>query len=218
MVTIHTFPSGPFQTNTYVVASDHEAVVVDPSLECEQVVIDCCESNQYTFLEIWLTHSHWDHTVGIPPLLAYKNVPVCVHRFDAENLRKPGSDGIPTWVTVTPVQPSRFFTDTAHSMVGKSKWEVVYTPGHSPGSCCLYCASEKILLTGDTLFHGTCGNVSFPTSSPALMADSLERLLQFPPETIVYSGHGPKTTLGAEREWMEKLAISLRMSGESDGC
>ena len=87
---------------------------------------------------------------------------------------------------------------------------VIHTPGHSLGSVCFYYEKEGILLSGDTLFKGTMGNVSFPTSSPALMGETLLKLSRLPPATKVFPGHGLATTIGDEQSWMASVAQNLR--------
>jgi glyoxylase-like metal-dependent hydrolase (beta-lactamase superfamily II) len=85
--------------------------------------------------------------------------------------------------------------------VGEFQIEVIHTPGHTPGGVCFYLKEQKILFSGDTLFQGTIGNLSFPTARPARMWDSLKRLAALPKETRVYPGHGDPTTIGKE-QWI----------------
>lgn len=218
MPIVQCLPSGPLQTNTYLLVSEQMAVLLDPAIGCKEQVISMCDQKKWTLQAIWITHSHWDHVAGIQSILEHKQVPVCVHVLDAENLERPGSDGVPTWLKIPAVHPDRLLKNKDILSVGSSVWEVLHTPGHSPGSCCFFDATDGLLFSGDTLFVGTCGNVSFPTSSPQLMADSLERLLLLPPKTTVYPGHGPETTVGKEKEWMEAIIASWRSSGDCDGC
>ncbi len=209
-ISIQSIPSGPFQTNAYLLMSSSDAVVVDPSPRSTPKLEALLKEQQKTLSAIWITHSHWDHTADCHALLAHHDIPVLVHRFDAENLIHPGSDGIPSWIPIKPLASATLLNDGDVLHVGNSSWIVLHTPGHSPGSICLYNAEEGILLTGDTLFKGTMGNISFPTSSPFLMGQTLQKLCSLPKATRVLPGHGPATTIGAEQSWMAVSAEQLQ--------
>jgi glyoxylase-like metal-dependent hydrolase (beta-lactamase superfamily II) len=203
-IRIECLPSGPFHTNTYLLmsSSSNDAVVVDPSPNSAHELEALLKEHQKTLIAIWITHSHWDHTADCHALLTHRDIPVMVHRFDAENLIHPGSDGIPSWIPIHPLTSATLLNDGDILHVGSSSWKVIHTPGHSPGSVCLYNAKEGFLLSGDTLFKGTMGNISFPTSSPYLMGETLLKLSSLPPTTRVLPGHGPSTTIGNEQAWM----------------
>ncbi len=95
--------------------------------------------------------------------------------------------------------PDSFLKEKDHFDVGDLKFEVIHTPGHTPGGISLYCEKEKVVFTGDTLFAGTWGRTDLPYSSEEEMAKSLKKLLKLPPETKVYPGHGRPTTIGEEQ-------------------
>ena len=133
-----------------------------------------------------------------------------MHQLDAENLIDPGSDGIPSWVPLQPIVDLTFVTDGDELPLGSGIWTVLHSPGHSMGSVCFYNAKEGLLISGDTLFKGTMGNISFPTSAPDLMADTLVRLSSLPAATKIFPGHGSASTIGDERSWMVSAAQKLR--------
>jgi len=210
------FHAGPFQTNSYLIHSGDKAVVVDPAPDSFNEIVRQVQDDHLELQALWVTHSHWDHMADSCKFLENYGVAVCVHQLDAENVEFPGKDGVPTWQVIQGVKPSSLLQDQDLLYVGESVWQVIHTPGHSPGSACFYQKEQKVLFSGDVLFRGTCGNVSFPTSSPALMADSLEKLLLLPEETRVFPGHGPETILRNEVSWMRELKEVLR-SDESNG-
>jgi len=205
------FISGPFQTNVYVLisSSSKEAVVVDPAPESADKIFSLLEEKDKTLSAIWITHSHWDHTADCRFLLEEQKVPVVVHKYDADNLQTPGCDGLPCYVDMQSVTPSKYVKEGDILTIGESTWKVIHTPGHSPGSVCFYNEKEGALISGDTLFAKTMGNISFPTSSPHLMGTSLFRLSTLPPSTRVFPGHGESTTIGNERSWMLDAAEGL---------
>lgn len=204
---VERFPCGPLGNNTYVLSSSGEAIVIDPALGCYDTILSFLKEKNLSLKAIWITHSHLDHFAGSKPFVDTFNVPIAVHALDAPNLEKPGKDLIELWMECPPVKPSLLLKDKDTLCCGKSLWTMLHTPGHSPGSICFYNAEEKAIFTGDTLFRGTYGKCSFPTSDATLMAESLYKLSDLPEETIVYPGHGPKTTIGREKKWMRTLLI-----------
>lgn len=201
---IETFPSGPFETNAYVVGcpKTKEAVIIDPAPGSEKSISHYLKQNSLIPKEIWLTHTHWDHIGDVKKLKALYGLAVRVHKQDAPNLRKPGADGLPLFFAIEGVEPDFFLTEGEILTLGDMKWEVIHTPGHSPGSVCFYSKESKTLLSGDTLFKGSIGNLSFPTSDASSMWNSLKKLENLPKETRFFPGHGEPSTI--EREsWLK---------------
>lgn len=197
---IQPFPSGPFDTNAYVISCSltRQAAIVDPAPESANSIIAYLTSKQLTPDKILLTHSHWDHIADIAELKRKYPLPVWIHKLDTPNLENPGADLLPCWISLEHVKADHLLTDGEIVSIGKLDFEVIHTPGHSPGSICLYCKEHGLLISGDTLFKGTIGNLSFPTSQPDLMWNSLAKLAKLPPNTIVYPGHGSTTSIGKE--------------------
>ena len=128
------------------------------------------------------------------------HAPVYVHKGDAENLETPGADKLPLHFPVTGVKADGFLTDGQEMSVGNLKIQVIHTPGHTPGGVCFYLPKEKVLISGDTLFRGTIGNVSFPTARADLMWVSLKKLAALPQDVKVYPGHGGPTQPSRARD------------------
>ena len=199
-VQILTFPSGPLATNAYLIIckKSQECAIVDPAPEIGRPFIQLIEQKKLIPTKIILTHSHWDHIADVKIIASHFSLPVLVHKEDAYNLISPGSDGIGMRLHIEPTLPDQLLSDGDIIAVGKTIWQVIHTPGHSPGSICLFCPEEKILLSGDTLFKNSIGNLSFSSSCKERMWPSLKKLSLLPSETIVYPGHGPTTTIGKE--------------------
>lgn len=200
------FPSGPFQTNAYLLGCSQtkEAVVIDPAPGSFDKVSAVIDKEKWKLIAIWFTHSHWDHIADAAKFKErYQVTMLAIHPYDAPNLEHPGADRLPCWISISEVMPTRLLNEGDCLSVGNLKFQVICTPGHTPGGVCFYCPEEKCLLSGDTLFQGTIGNISFPTSRPHLIWSSLEKLSKLPQETRVYPGHGPSTTIGAE-EWLSR--------------
>ncbi len=123
---------------------------------------------------------------------------IYIHLEDARNLENPGSDGLPLFFAIEGVEPDHLLQEGTVFSVGELRLQVLHTPGHTPGCVCFWLPYNKVLFSGDTLFQGTIGNLSFPTARPALMWPSLKKLAVLPPDTKVFPGHGGPTTIGQE--------------------
>lgn len=201
---IEVFPSGPFSTNAYVVAcpKTRQAAVIDAPPDSASVILSYLKEKELNCSTLILTHSHWDH-IADACLFKDKGMKVHIHPLDVSNLRQPGADRLPCWLAIKGVEPDGFLEEGANLSVGELSFTVIHTPGHTPGAICFYEKGEQVLFSGDTLFKGTIGNISFPTSQPELMWGSLEKLSHLPGETKVYPGHGPSTTIQAE-SWLSR--------------
>lgn len=202
---INTFPSGPFDTNAYVAACPHTlaAAIIDPAPNSTEAITSFITRQQLKPVAMLITHSHWDHIGDAAALAKRYQLPVFIHELDQKNLISPGSDGLPCWISIPPVTPTHLIKDGETISVGNLVFTVIHTPGHTPGGVCFYCPEEKVLFSGDTLFKGTIGNLSFATARPNLMWPSLEKLSQLPLETQVFPGHGEPTTIGHEK-WLSR--------------
>jgi glyoxylase-like metal-dependent hydrolase (beta-lactamase superfamily II) len=198
---LKTFCSGPAETNAYLLGclETKRAAVIDVPFESAELLVQSAEKHSLTIEKILLTHSHWDHTAEVALLKETLSIPVYVHSDDVGNLENPGSDGLPLFFPIRGAKADHFLTDGQELSVGNLNIRVIHTPGHSPGCVCFYLPKEKTLFSGDTLFRGTIGNLSFPSSRPALMWNSLKTLSALPSDTKVYPGHGDPTTIGAEK-------------------
>ncbi|MBJ7449198.1 MAG: MBL fold metallo-hydrolase [Parachlamydiales bacterium] len=201
---LYVFPSGPFSTNAYLLGFPETGIacLIDPAPDCFDDVCHVLNTKKWMLKKILLTHSHWDHFGDLAKFKSKFNVLVAVHPADKGNLIKPGSDGLPCFIAMQAVVPDDDLIDGQVIDIESTKWLVIHTPGHSPGSICLYCKEAGILISGDTLFKGSIGNLSFPTSNPDAMWPSLKKLEALPKETIFYPGHGEHSTIGAE-SWLK---------------
>lgn len=209
---VETLRLGPYQTNCHILHNAHEAWIFDPGLNGTDI-IERLERLGLVPQGILLTHSHWDHTLGIPLLYeTYGELPLMVHASEAMFLGPegglllrrlamtidPSQASIPkeTWEAMP--QPTRLLSD--HDEIPEAGLSVIHTPGHSPGSISFYHKEEGLLFSGDTLFAGTIGRTDLPNSQPESMVEGIKnRLLTLPDETIVYPGHGPTTTISREK-------------------
>jgi hydroxyacylglutathione hydrolase len=194
----------PVDTHSYLMSDPDagEAWVVDAPLETAEAVLKRVRQLGLRLARVVLTHGHFDHILDVERYQA-AGVPVAVHPAGRGLLDAPQTAmfGLPQPMPVVRIDEP--LDDGGRLRLGDADWEVGHTPGHAPGHVVLYSAARKTLMGGDMLFQGGYGRVDLPGCDPAQMAESLLRLLELPDDTKVYPGHGPTTTIGAERSWLE---------------
>jgi len=196
----------PFYKNGFVLACEitREAVLIDPGDEVEQL-LDLVRSEQLTVLHLLLTHGHVDHVSGVGRAKAVLGAPVYLHRGDLVLYEAAAQQAAFFGFNVDQPPPvDRFFEGGDRIAFGRYQARVHHTPGHSPGGVCLQVGPQgkpgAQLFVGDTLFAGSIGRTDLPGADyDALIRSITQVLFSFPDDAHVYPGHGPKTTIGAER-------------------
>ena len=201
-LTIRTFTSSVFGQNAYLARCDAsgEWVAIDPGGEAA-AMIRAIESAGEPLVAILLTHAHLDHLEGVAELAERFPAPIHLHPAD-----RPLYDAAPQQGSMfghtlrIPPPPDQAFGDGDTFTFGECELEVRHVPGHSPGHVLLYSAAAGVAFVGDVVFAGSIGRTDLPGGSlEQLMASIRERVLTLPDDTILYSGHGPETTVARER-------------------
>ena len=198
-----TFPVGPLQCNCTLMGDSeaHEAIVIDPGDEVERI------HNRLTDLglklkQILVTHAHIDHVGGALKLKRLTGAPIFLNEDDLPLLQIMAEQA--AWVGVPAPEvapPDEGLVDGKTVALDKYPAQVIHTPGHTQGSICLHFAPLKMIIVGDTLFAGSIGRTDLPGGDFGQIIHSIQnRLLPLPDETQVLPGHGPSTTIGAERK------------------
>ncbi len=201
---IQTYVLGGVSTNCYLMFHNktRQAVVVDPA-DNGAYVLNKCRELEVTPTAILLTHGHFDHIMAVEDICRAFPCQVYAGREENQLLQDPsmnlsGSMGTEQIGIEADV---RVRDGEVLSLIG-FEWKVLETPGHTAGSVCYYLESEKVLISGDTLFADSLGRTDLPTGdSRAIVRSITEKLLALPEDTMVYPGHGEVTTIGHEQRY-----------------
>ncbi len=190
---------GPLGTNCYIVRADAtagEAVVVDPSGDVTELRLQLARMGARC-TAILVTHGHWDHLLGVAELAEGTEAPV--HMAEGERALLEEAAFAPAEVGLRPHAPEVLLAGGESIDVAGISFEVLSVPGHSPAHLAYH--ADGSLFSGDVLFAGSVGRTDLPGADWDTLVDSIRSLVDtYPPETVVYPGHGPATTLGAELE------------------
>ena len=202
---------GPASTNVHVLADERsrEAIAIDTAIPSLAWIADELAARDWTLRLIVSTHGHWDHIGDNAAVAAATGAEIAVHSLDRESLLHP----MPLWAPFE-IPPSVAAVELAEGgeiRFGEIRLRVLHTPGHTPGSVCLQATDEGLLFSGDTLFAGGWGRVDLPGGSAEAIVESLGRLAELEPITAVLPGHGPGTTIGRERPWLEMVRSERRL-------
>jgi glyoxylase-like metal-dependent hydrolase (beta-lactamase superfamily II) len=193
---------GPLQCNCSILGDEtsHEAIVVDPGDDISRIVSTLAK-HQLTVKQIIVTHAHIDHIAGAERLKRLTGAPILYNQNDLPLVKmmdmQAGWLGIPTPEVAPP--DASLEEGQAISIEGLTG-SILHTPGHTEGSVCLYLPQQSLLIAGDTLFAGSVGRTDLPGGNTQKLLQSIHNsLLTLPDEVTIIPGHGPKTSIGAER-------------------
>ena len=234
------FPAGSFAANCYLVAAGpgEQCLIIDPGQDAEQGINEIVDRYRVQPAAVLLTHGHVDHIWSVAPVCGARNIPACIHPADRALLSDPASGLWPQaaqaasallgGLTFTEPDDVIELADGGTLQLAGVEVVVDHAPGHTPGSVTFRlpgaggsgsgAGDPAVLLSGDLLFAGSIGRTDLPGGDYATILDSLARVcLPLPDETVVLAGHGPQTTIGAERAANRFLAGLAPPSGPSRG-
>lgn len=199
---VHTIPLGMFQTNCYLLVDEatKQAVIIDPGQDPDALLRAIEGLN---VIGIWITHAHLDHIAGLAEVKAATGAEILIHEIEKDWLTDPdlnGSSRYPEYIDpVTGPAADRTLQAGDILHLGDTRFEVRFLPGHSPGHVVF--VTDGMVFAGDTLFNNSIGRTDLPGGDTALLIQGIrEQLYTLPPDTIVYPGHGPETTIHHERQ------------------
>ncbi|MBU1000375.1 MBL fold metallo-hydrolase [Patescibacteria group bacterium] len=195
---IHTLSVGQLRTNCYLIEDGGEVGIVDPGDDGDYILR---KINDIKAKAVWMiaTHGHFDHVLGVCEIVLALKIPFYLSSKDIfllEKAKKSAEYFIKARVDPILAKPQPV-KDGLGFLIGKSKFRVIETPGHTPGGISLYCQTGKVLFCGDLVFaRGAVGRTDFEYASSEDLAKSIKKILKLPDKTVVYPGHGENTTIG----------------------
>lgn len=194
--------SGPIGNNTYVVYDEetNECVVIDAPFESTQQIEPIIKEKGLIVKYILLTHTHWDHIGGLAELKNATNATICVHKDDAFRLQQEVTNLGGMEVKIQTIEPDKILQGGEIISCGDMEFEVLHTPGHSPGAVCYLERKSGNIFVGDSLFHLSIGRTDFQGSDHATLINSIMTKLMILPDSFhVFCGHNETTTIGFEK-------------------
>ncbi len=196
------FPLGQLQANCYLLIQDKDCIIIDPADEAS-FILEEIQRRNLNLVGMIATHGHFDHVMAAGEIqLSFPSAPLYIHKEDIFLINRLG-------------ETAKYFLGFDPQVLGPQKmldlkpgvmsagfftFKVLHTPGHTPGSCCLYFKKEKVVFTGDTIFKDSIGRYDFSYSDKSLLKKSIENVLSLPESTIIYSGHGEETAVEEEKK------------------
>jgi hydroxyacylglutathione hydrolase len=205
---VHVLPTGPLQTNGYLLTAPErgEAVLVDAPLGVWDEVRELLQAERCALRELWLTHGHFDHIEGGADIIDAAKPLVRGHPADRAMFEQPEKMRwfiemfLPGHPRMRPVPISEWLTGTDRFTALGVPVEVRHVPGHADGNVVFHIPALKSVFVGDSLFAGSIGRTDLPGGSFDVLSAAIRReLYTLPDDTVVYPGHGPRTTIGAEK-------------------
>ena len=202
-IEIKSMTLGMVATNCYLIINkeNKEALLVDPADNALRIS-NVIEENGCTLKAILLTHGHFDHIMALNDLKKRYNVPVYAHEEEEDVLKQSSLNLSGSIGQIYTTQADVYVKDGEHLKLAGLDVIVLYTPGHTKGGVCYYFPAEKVLMSGDTLFHCSIGRTDFPTGSMSQLVRSVkEQLFVLPDDVQVYPGHDSVTSIGYEKQY-----------------
>ncbi len=202
---IKTVITGNIEENCHLVWDENKrCMVVDPGDDCNRIV-KVIQAEGLFVEKIVLTHGHYDHVGAVNDFKKETGAMVIAHEEERELIANPDLS-LSRYINpdFSIPQVDTYVKEGDLVLVGDLSFTVMHTPGHTQGGMCLY--GHGVLFSGDTVFYGTLGRWDFPTGDLKKLTHSItERIFTLPDDTVIYSGHGPKTTVGVEKKQNEVL-------------
>lgn len=206
MIHIQGFTFGPFEENTFILHDEtKECIIIDPgcSTRAEQSELDqFIKDEGLKPVKLINTHCHIDHVMGNTFVAKKYNIGLEIHEEALGTLRSlPQVSNLYGLNAEESVEPSSYIKEGDKVVFGQSSMDVLFTPGHAPGSICLVSHPDKFVIAGDVLFYGSIGRTDLPGGDMDLLLKNIrEKLFTLPDDYIVFSGHGQETEIGFEKK------------------
>jgi hydroxyacylglutathione hydrolase len=207
MLKVHSFTFNPFQENTYIVYNEEgSCIIFDPGMYTateELILSDYIKSKHLKPLYLINTHCHIDHIFGNAWCASHYQLPLQIHALEKPILKGGQLMANMYGLNYTESPEASIFLEPGKTIqLGKDELSILFTPGHSPGSLSFFSSTDGFVISGDALFYESIGRTDLPGGNHMELIRAIrEQLFTLPESTIVYSGHGPSTTIGHEKEY-----------------
>jgi glyoxylase-like metal-dependent hydrolase (beta-lactamase superfamily II) len=204
-VNIHVLPAGLIPTNSYLLTEPGlgQAILIDAPGDVWAAVEPILKAEKCRLTDLWITHGHWDHVLGAAEVVRATGVRVTAHKADQVLVENPGvmSAYLPPGTKLESLKVDVWLNPPQKIPALGGVAEVRHVPGHCPGNVLFYFAGAGAAFLGDALFQGSVGRTDLPGGDfPTLEKSIRSQIYTLPDDTVVYSGHGPETTVGEEKE------------------
>lgn len=203
---IKSFTVNGFGVNSFLLSDDsRECLIIDPGFYDQHEkdnLIEFISKNKLKPVAVLNTHCHVDHIAGNKFVCEQYNIPLSIHQEDQFLLDRALQMGFIFGLNIQPSPPADSYLKEGDTVrFGNSELEVIHTPGHSPGSISFYNKKDEFVIVGDVLFAGSIGRTDLPKGNyETLISSILNKIFVLPPETVVFPGHGPSTTIRHEHD------------------
>lgn len=197
---IDSYPLGQLQANCYFLTQGNDCIIIDPG-DSADFILEKIQRERLNVIALIATHGHFDHIMAVGEIQLSYDIPLYIHDDDlflVKRLNKTTKHFLGFDPAAIPPRNTISLGAGALS-VGSFEFDIIHTPGHTPGSCSIYVKEENSVLTGDTLFKQGIGSYDHSYGDKKVLFNSLKTLFALPEETIVYPGHEDITTIGEEK-------------------
>lgn len=203
--------TGPVATNVWVLGDmrTREAIAIDTATPSVRWLTGQLADEGWELRFIVSTHRHWDHIGDNAESVIATGATLAAHVADRHGLEQP--DALSAPFAIPPSVPALDLAEGSRIRFGEVDLTVLHTPGHTEGSVCLLATDDRVLISGDTLFAGGWGRTDLPGGDSAAMIESLSRLATLEDGLTVLPGHGPETSMGQEKPWLQTVAQEQRL-------
>lgn len=203
MINVNSMRLGAIMTNCYMIYDEDkkEAIIIDPADNADYIADRLAEKGLKP-VAVLFTHGHGDHIGAAEELRKKYAIKLYAHKDEDEVLKRPSYNLSAMMGFEAKITADVLLEDNQEIELGGIKFKVIHTPGHTPGGCCYYIESEKILFSGDTMFYSSYGRTDFPGGSESQLMHSIkDKLLILDDDVKVYPGHEMTTFIGDEKKW-----------------
>ena len=212
MITVKVFEFSPIQENTYLLYNEAKnCIIIDPGCYTQEErdeLYQFIKSNELIPMLLLNTHGHLDHVFGNKFVAETFQLIPHIHPLEKELLAYAPVSGLMYNLPFDHYEGELIYLEAGQSIIlDTDELKVLFTPGHSPGSVSFYCEKQNFVISGDVLFKNSVGRTDLPGGNHEILIQSIKnQLLVLPEDTVVYSGHGVKTTIGEEKRGTGYLA------------